>query len=152
MTNFNLKMSLGEGLKKLKLQSPGAFQKSMEIGALTFLEWSANGTSPNDSSRPPIHDGFLRGSGSAFVGSKFVGVVEGQDNREATRQYSGKDNEMTVGYNADYAEAMHEKNYSAKKDGERKWLENHINNDKESLYDTITNQFKKELGKILPKV
>lgn len=146
-------IGLSEGVLKLKKQSPEAFKQALKIGALEILRWSANG-SENDSSKPPIADGLLRGSGSAFVGSEFVGVVSGQNNKEANKSFTKDDpNQITLGYNVKYAAAMHERDdYTANIDGGRKWLENHINNDKEALYDTIKNQFKKELGKILPEV
>ena len=142
--------SLSDNLKKLQRKSPAAFHQSMKVGGLQFLEWSANG-SVNDNSKPPIDEGFLRGSGSAFVGSDFVGVVKDADNREANRNYSGEANQLTIGYNTNYAAAMHEKNYIARKDGGNKWLENHIMNDKEALYKTIAIQFEKELAGFLPK-
>lgn len=146
MPSPDFSISFGEvpaNLKKFMRNSPIAFNKAMKVGVLQFLEWSANG-SVNDSSRPPIHEGFLRGSGSGFVGSEFVGMTEG-NNRDVNRSLSGDASMMTIGYNSDYAESMHEKNYTARKDGERKWLENHIMSDKNALYETIGIQVKKEL-------
>lgn len=150
--DFKLSMgSLSDNLKKLQRKSPDAFHQAMKVGGLQFLEWSSNG-SVNDSSRPPIREGFLRGSGSAFVGSELVGITDG-DNRDANRSYNSQDkNQLTVGYNSVYARKMHEDpDYEVQKDGDKKWLENHIMNDKEALYKAIEIQFEKELAGFLPK-
>lgn len=148
MPSPDFSISFGEvpaNLRKFMIQSPIVFHSAMKKGVLQFLEWSANG-SVNDSSKPPIHEGFLRGSGSGFVGSEFVGMTEG-NNKDANRSLSSNDpSVMTVGYNSEYAESMHEKNYEARRDGGRKWLENHIMSDRDDLYEMIGLEVKKGLG------
>lgn len=141
-------------LAKLKAKSPKALEKALIVGGLSLLRWSADG-SPNSDSKPPISTGFLRGSGSAFVGNKYIGMVEGYDNSLANRSHNEESTTITLGFNAEYATDMHE-NYPANPKNAPhsmndpgsggKWLENHIAKDKEDLMKVITHTFGKELG------
>ena len=103
--------------------------------AVQMLTWMNTG-SPNEPLKPPIRFGTLRGSGSAFVGDKLIGVApsEGGEPTPAT-SLSAPDYTITVVYNTDYAAKMHEWKggwgpYTTQ-DGNAgaKWIEKHINAD-----------------------
>jgi len=151
---FSMKLDTSEmerKLKELEKKSPEALRKALEIAAIQFLTWSANGSS-KESRKPPIRRGFLRGSGSAFVGSKLVGLVRGHDNKEANRSYSDNPLNVTWGYNSEYATKMHETNYKpgpfSAQDGDagNKWLERHLSADRELFMKVVAIEFSKELG------
>ena len=85
MFSLSLDMkSMEKQLKKLERESPVALEKSMEKAGIQFLNWVNNG-SPKESRMPPIRMGFLKGSSSAFLGGKLLGVFQGEDNSEANK-------------------------------------------------------------------
>jgi hypothetical protein len=99
----------------------------------------ANG-SPKESSVPPILFGLLRGSGSVFLGSKFVyetPKVDGQGN--PNKSHSEKDGVVTIGFDTAYAARMHETDWEpgpkSKHSGNvsNKFVEKHLRADKEEL-------------------
>jgi hypothetical protein len=103
-----IKNTLGIGLIKLgrtyKKNNPEILGK---VGS-NLINWIVNGSS-RSSVVPPIKTGILRGSGSVFVGKKFIGVTEDLSGRGTpNREHSGKRNEVTVGFNTAYAAIMHE--------------------------------------------
>lgn len=142
-------------LKKLQRESPTAFKKAQKKGAIQFLNWANNG-SGNESRKPPIKWGVLRGSSSAFVGSTFVKtfpqIVQSGASEVPTpaTSYGGKDLVITWVWNTDYAAKMHETKYNpgpfTRQDGNAgpKWLERHLRRDKQDLMKLITKEFKKE--------
>lgn len=135
-------------LSKLALDSPKEFEKALEKASLQFLTWCNNG-STKETRKPPIAKGFLRGSSSAFVGNKLVGVFQGQDNSMANKSHSAPTGQATFGWNAEYATKMHETEYAlgsvSEQDGDagNKWLEKHLQADKEDFMALIT-KFVKE--------
>ena len=66
--DFNINL---RGVDALKKKTVPAFTKALEKAAIQWLNWANNG-SANSSLKPPIRWGILRGSSSAFVGSKMV--------------------------------------------------------------------------------
>lgn len=144
-------------LQKLAQQSPEHFKKAMERGAIQFLNWANNG-SKNTSKKPPIRFGVLRGSSSAFVGNELVRVYPqtvraGADEQPTpARSHSAPSTTMTFVWNTDYAAKMHEwrGNWGpfTVQDGDAgaKWLEEHLEADKEDLMAVIGEEFKKEAG------
>jgi len=110
--NPSFKLNLGKvprELEEFARKSPEEFEKALAIGGLQLLNWATNGTSKNDSSKPQIKTGFLRGSGSVFVGNKLIGISEGYDNRDVNKSLSERDRfKVTIGYNAVYAHRRHE--------------------------------------------
>jgi hypothetical protein len=100
--------------------------------AVQMMTWMNTG-SPNEPLKPPIRFGTLRGSASAFVGSKLIGVApaEGEAPTPAT-SFTANGNTITVVYNTKYAAKMHEWKggwgpYTTQ-DGSAgaKWIEKHI--------------------------
>jgi hypothetical protein len=61
-----------------------------------------------DTPTPPVRTGFLRGSGSTFIGSNLVGTSKdlGFNGGEPNTQYNAPDDTITVGFNARYAAAQ----------------------------------------------
>lgn len=151
---FDMKLDTSDMERRLKVlidKSPAAWRKAKEIGAIQFLTWANNG-SANESRKPPIATGFLRGSSSAFVGGKLVGVNQQENNQEANRDHSEKEGVITWGWNADYATRMHETEYNlgehSQRDGDsgNKWLEKHLKADRFNLMKVLSIEFKKEVG------
>lgn len=136
-------------LKKLQRKSPEAFREAQKKAASQFLIW-ANNSSPKESRKPPIKWGVLRGSASAFVDSELVKVSDGEGT--PLQNYTGKPGSITWVWNTPYAARMHEhqgnwgKATMNDKDAGNKWLEKHLQADKEALMQMIAIQFKKEVG------
>lgn len=151
---FSMKLdttSMKRELAKLEKQSPKAFEFGLTVGAIQFLTWANNG-STKEPRKPPIAKGFLRGSSSAFVGSKLVGVYTGENNKEANRSYAENGLNVTWGWNADYATKMHESEYNlgpvSVQDGDagNKWLEKHLDADRELFMKVVAAETGKKLG------
>lgn len=151
-----IKMSMNLApLKKLQKQSPQHFDKAMQKGAIQFLTWANNG-SKNESRKPPIRWGVLRGSSSAFVGDKLVQtfripIKSGADEAPSPlKDYKGKELVITWIWNTDYAAKMHEwkggwgKFTEQDGDAGNKWLEKHLRADRDDLMKMIAIEFKKE--------
>jgi hypothetical protein len=144
-------------LQPLIKKSPNAFKNAQKKGAIQFLNWANNG-SAKETRKPPIRWGVLRGSSSAFVGSELVQtydipIMAGADERPTPAQsHNAKDDQMTWVWNTDYATKMHETNYKpgpfTAQDGNAgpKWLEKHLNADKDDLMKVIGMEYKKETG------
>ena len=134
-------------LRKLQRKSPEMFEKAMEKGAIQFLDWANNGSS-KESRKPPIREGTLRGSASAFVGNKLVAIAPsiGGEPTPAS-SYNGNPLTITWAWNTNYAHRMHEHKGKwgkfTKQDGDagNKWLEKHLTADKEDLISVIKKEF-----------
>lgn len=142
--------------------SPKAKEKGLIALGLQLINNTVNG-SPRESSRPPIDTGRLRGSGSVFVGNKKVGdslfAGKGTPNSSISENNI---NTVTIGFNTEYAAKMHEhlepygipdpitgKIYKPRKDSGTvtgKFLERHLQADKEDLFDLYTQIYKKNAG------
>jgi hypothetical protein len=142
-------------LRRLQKKSPSAFQKAMEKGAIQFINWANNGSS-NSSRKPPIRWGVLRGSASAFVGSKLVFVfpqlVTGGKTPTPAKGHRAPPTVMTFVWNTDYAKKMHEHKGNwgpfTKQDADagNQWLLKHLKADRNDLMKVIGIEFKKETG------
>lgn len=144
-------------LKRLMKKSPGAFLKAMEIGAIQFLTWANNG-SAREGRKPPIRWGVLRGSSSAFVGSKLVSISHAPILAGATesptpaQSHAAENTLMTWVWNTDYAAKMHEwkggwgKFTTQDGDAGNKWIEKHLMKDRNDLMKVIGMEFKRETG------
>lgn len=155
-TTINFKQTDLTPLKKLAKDSPKAFQKGLEAGALQLLTWMNTG-SPNESRKPPIDWGILRGSSSVFVGGKLVGegkskIRSGSDEQPTPlTSYSAANTTISVFYNTDYAAKMHEWEGGwgpgTERDGDagNKWIEMHLKADKDLLMAVIGLEVKRDL-------
>ncbi len=151
---FEMQLNSGNMEKKLKefaKRYPEALKESLEVAAIQFLTWANNGSS-KESRKPPIRRAFLRGSGSTFVGSKLVAVAPGYDNSEANKSHSAGKFDVTWGWNAEYSTKMHETEYNlgehSARDGAsgNKWLEKHLDADRELFMAVVTNEFGTRTG------
>ena len=96
--------------KKIKMEQPGGADETARIKVgLQLLNWVLNGSS-KVSVVPPVKDGILRGSGSVFVGGKFVGDTKGQyPGGTPNKSFNGPKDAITIGFNTAYAAKMHER-------------------------------------------
>ena len=136
-------MSIGFPLawKKNKIANEAGL---MALG-LQLLNNVVNG-SPNESTVPPIFQGYLRGSGSVFLEKKLLATSAkyGYTARTAdvrpNESYAGRKNQVTIGFNAPYATKMHETEWEpgpvSKQSGDvgNKFLEKHLKKDKKELF------------------
>lgn len=133
--SLTFKFDTGPMLQKLaavKAARDADLRFALAQVAVQMLTWMNTG-SPNEPLKPPIRFGTLRGSGSAFVGEKLVGIApsEGGNPTPAT-SLSAADYTITVVYNTDYAAKMHEWKGGwgqyTKQDGSAgaKWIEKHL--------------------------
>jgi hypothetical protein len=154
--SLRLTIKLGN-LKHLQKKSPIAFQKALEKAAIQFLTW-ANTGSVNESRTPPIRWGVLRGSSSAFVGNKLVKTFPinikpgAPESPSPASSHTAPAFTITWVWNTDYATKMHEWTGGWGKftlqagNAGNKWLEKHIQADREALIRMIGLEFKKETG------
>lgn len=148
--------SIGPGIARFKKKSKIVMENALAKGGLQLINWVVNG-SPSETVVPPIRDGLLRGSGSVFVGSKFISAtprVMGKG--DPAKSYSGKKNTITIGFNTDYAAAIHENlrpagdwqpGPTSQKAGNvgGKFLEKHIFADKDLLFKFIAKLMEADL-------
>ena len=153
-----------KGLMYLTKNSNKLFDQAMEKAAIQFLTWCNTG-SIGSPKKPPIKWGILRGSSSAFVGTKLISVYpqeispdsEDEEGPTPAKSISGvgiktNDTIATFVWNTDYATTMHEwrggwgpatlRDY----DAGNKWLEEHLKADKDALMKMVSIQFKMEIG------
>jgi hypothetical protein len=146
-------------LQRLARKPPAMFQKALEKGAIQFLTWANTGSSGSKESRkPPIRWGVLRGSSSAFVGNKLVKIYELTINSESperpdpAKTHSAKPLTATFVWNTDYANKMHEwqggwgRFTVQDSDAGNKWVEKHLQADKDLLMEVIGRAYKRESG------
>lgn len=144
-------------LQKLIKKSPAAFRKAQEIASLQLLTWMNTGSGGTSESRkPPIRWGILRGSSSAFVGAVKVGdypitiKAGAKETISPASSYVAPDNTTTIVYNTDYAAKMHEWEGGwgefTERDGDagNKWIEKHLQADKDLFVKVLGIEFKKE--------
>jgi len=145
-------------LKKFQRQDPKHFKEAQKVGAVQFLNWANNGSAKSPK-KPPIRWGVLRGSSSAFVGRdlvmKFPQVLR-EGVATPAESYSGEDLVITFVWNTDYAFKMHEWGQKPEQgwgkftlqdaDAGNKWLEEHLDADKDDLMKVIGMKFKKVSG------
>lgn len=144
-------------LLSLQKKSPALFHEAMKIGAIQLLTWCNVGSS-KESRKPPIRFGVLRGSSSAFVGNELVQVFPqsikagAKESPSPATAHNAKKLTITVVYNTNYAARMHEGQYNpgevSAQDGDagNKWVEKHLEADKEILMALIAKEFKKRAG------
>jgi hypothetical protein len=133
-------------------------KRPMVLGkvGLQLINWVVNG-SPRSSITPPVLTGALRGSGSVFIGDKFVGgtdfyPVTGDGVRTINRSHSGKENEVTIGFNTAYAAKWHENPFTPGKfsqqsgDVGNKYVEVHLKADRLDLTKLFALLYSKEMG------
>ena len=158
MMKLKLSMNL-QPLQKLAKKSPEHFKTAMSKGAIQFLNW-ANTGSRGDSRKPPIRWGVLRGSSSAFLDGKLLSIYPQAIGAEADEKptparsapQGGSSPTATWAWNTDYATKMHEWmgtfGEATQRDGDagNKWLERHLQADKDNLFKMIATEFKKAAG------
>jgi hypothetical protein len=158
MLDGKIKMSMHlEPLKKFQRKSPAMFGKAMEVGGIQFLTW-ANKGSKDEPRTPPIRWGVLRGSASAFLGSKLLTIFSipikaGAPERPTpAKSHSATGLVITWVWNVRYAWKMHEwlggwgKFTRQAENAGSKWLEKHLIKDRDALIDVIGRDFKKRTG------
>jgi hypothetical protein len=118
---------------------------------LQVLTWIVNG-SPNSSRVPPVLTGMLRGSGSVFVGSKFVGATpKFKGEGEPNKSHSEVEGVITVGFNTPYAARWHEQQFTPGEVSARegdvgyKYIEEHLKADAKAMTQFYANLMKRNV-------
>ena len=132
--SLTFNFDIGPMLKQLeatKKAREADIQFALAQVAIQMLTWMNTG-SPNEPLKPPIRFGTLRGSGSAFVGKKLIGVAPPEGEATPATSYAGPEGTITIIYNTSYAAKMHEWQggwgpYTTQ-DGSAgaKWIEKHL--------------------------
>ena len=131
--------------------------KARALLGLSLLQFVLTGSS-NESGVPPILTGALRGSGSYFVGSKFIGNSKAQYTEGTpSTSYDGKKGDITIGFNTAYAARWHENLFTpgGKHPGKEatanpakladvtwKYIEKHLKADGKTLLETYAQLIK----------
>ena len=144
------------GLSSLAKRSPEAFRHGQTVGGIQLLTW-ANTGSKNTSATPPIRWGVLRGSSSVLLGGKLVKIFNISIAPEATEEptpatsHTADNTTLTFVWNTDYALDMHEwtggwgeATIRANNAG-AKWLEKHLDKDRNDLMRVIATETKKKM-------
>lgn len=136
--------------------------KARQKVMLQLLNFVVNGSS-NERVKPPIRFGVLRASGSAFVDDVLVGDTKssGHDGTPNT-QYTSPKGGGSIGFNTAYAAHLHEdknwvpggeppsaqaqRNPGLVEDVGYKYVEKHLQADREVLLQFYAVMFKKETG------
>jgi len=164
--SFYFKDTLTPGLialkDKLKMgKGAGAdFHVKSEV-AHQFLTWCNNGSS-NESTKPPIDTGNLRGSASIFVGPVCIQDTRGQEGVGTPATVGGESSMdvITIVYNTAYAARLHESewipggaiptkaviNNPAKvANVGNKWIEKHLKADAQNIFKLYAAFLKTEI-------
>ena len=147
-TQIKITNTLGKGIAKFKAEYPKVKEKALISAGAQLLNWIANG-SPKNSTVPPLLTGVLRGSGSLFVGSKFITATPDlYGNGDPNTSHAGKKDTITIGYQTDYAKRLHETSWTPGEKSERsgdvgnKWIRKHLASDKDLLFAFIAKIYK----------
>lgn len=130
--------------------------RGLDAGGLQLLNNIING-SPASQAVPPKLTGHLRGSGSVFVGGRFVGDSQGEESAGTpNKSFSGaKDTTITVGLDTPYATYMNENIGAKLKLGpvsqqsgnvEVHFMQKHIEGDATEVLHLIADITKKDSG------
>lgn len=143
------------GLRRMLRANDRLFAAALERPAIQMLTWMNVG-SVREPRTPPLKTGTLKGSGSAFVGSKLVGTTPSEGGNPTPATASNAPTPTTVHwvYNTDYATKMHEwpRAYSelSQEAGaiDNKWMEAHIRADREAFAEFVAKDYGKGLDKL----
>ena len=144
-----IKNTLPMGIDAYKKAVLTASEKTAlpKIG-LQLINWIVNG-SPNESVTPPILEGTLRGSGSVFVGNKYIGAIQKYKGTPATSGNFPK-SAATVVFNTAYAAKLHDFPFNpgpvSRQAGNvgYKYIKKHLKADKNDLMKMYAEIIKKE--------
>ena len=143
-----VKNTIGEGLQSFEEKRNITHKRALKAMALQLLNNVVNG-SPAESIVPPILTGFLRSSGSVFIGSELIAVTPGQGTPGTS--FAAEPNVITVGFNTAYARRMHENNWKpgpvSRQSGNvgNKFLSKHMERDWPELLKLYESILKKDL-------
>jgi hypothetical protein len=142
-TGFYIKENISSGIAKFKASNPKVQEEALVKAGLQLLNWIVNG-SPKESVVPPVLTGQLRGSGSVFVGNKFISATPDQSGKgEPNTSYNAPNNVITVGFNTSYAAKLHETAWNPGVGSQRsgnvgnKFIRKHLAADKDLLFSFI---------------
>lgn len=141
-----VKNELSGGLAKFDIKQKEVMENALIKSGVQLLNWISNG-SPSNSRVPPIKTGRLRGSGSVFFGNRLIDSTGSYANKE----FSGKENIITIGYNTSYAAKLHEKRWKpgpvSMQSGDvgNKWIESHLKSDGKAWVKYIAKLMEKSL-------
>jgi hypothetical protein len=158
--------TLAKGLTDLQKKEIRVNEKASTKMALQLLTFCNTG-SPNDPTVPPIMTGYLRGSGSVFVNSKFISATPQIAGGNPLKSFTVAPNPyltiISIIYNTEYAGRWHESsgwipggknpskaaknNPGITKNVGNKWVTKHLIADGKDLLWLYRTLVKKELFK-----
>lgn len=157
MMKFKIKSNtIPKNTRKYFRLTDKATDRALAAGGLQLLNNIVNG-SPASQAVPPKLTGHLRGSGSVFVGSKFVGDSQQFEAAGSPNRSHGERNDkiITVGFDTPYALLMNEKIGLTLKLGpvsqqsgnvEFHFMQKHIEGDSPEIVKLIADITKKDTG------
>jgi hypothetical protein len=135
-----VKNTLVDGMRAFQVKHEKVSEMALGKVGLQLINWIVNGSS-REGVVPPVKTGLLRGSGSVFVGNKFIGATPRFSGLGTPNQsYEGKPNEVTVGFNTRYAAKLHEEKFKlglvSMQSGNvgNKYVEKHLKADGKALF------------------
>lgn len=143
--------NIGEKMTVLQKKMPVIHERAMVAVGLQLINNIANGSS-HETVVPPVLTGLLRGSGSVFYGSKHVFSLPPYNGQgKPNTSHSGREGEITVGFDTAYAARWHETNFIpgpvSKDSGDvgYKYVEKHLQHDGKALFQLYADIMKKDL-------
>ena len=152
MMTLKIRDGITGNLVKFQIKSERTLKLAIGRACFQLINFVVNG-SPKNNIVPPIKTGLLRGSGSAFVENKFVGALPPVNGKgEPITAYNGKKNIGTVIFNTAYATKLHETTWTPNIESTtrekgvigNKFLEKHLDTDREFLMKLITETLAKD--------
>ena len=153
MIELKIRDGITGKLRKFKIRSEEVLERAIGRACFQLINFVVNG-SPKNNTVPPIKTGLLRGSGSAFVANKFIGALPPVNGKgEPITAYNGKKNVGTVIFNTSYATKLHETTWTPNPESStrekgvigNKFLEKHLDTDREFLMKLITETIAKDM-------
>jgi len=150
MMKMEFQDNIGVGLKRYFNVHGQVSKKALGAMGLQMINNIVNG-SPKEPVVPPKLMGFLRASGSVFVGSDLVGDTNSGGAGKPNKGHSDKENVVTVGFDAPYTARMHENTWTpgpvSKQSGNvgNKFIEKHLVADGEECTELYAAIHKKEM-------
>jgi hypothetical protein len=158
--------TMAKGFMDLQKKEIAVNEKACTKMALQLLTF-CNVGSPNEPTVPPIKSGYLRGSGSVFVNSKFISATPSAAGGSPLKSFTVVPNpyltRISIIYNTPYAARWHEssgwvpggkrpsrastKNPSITRNVGNKWITKHLVADGKDLLWLYGTLVKKELFK-----
>jgi hypothetical protein len=147
---FSYKDTMTGMIKNLKNAHQGSLEKALTIGGLALWQDTVN-----ESPKPPVDTGNLRGSGALFVNSKDKSSMSPVGSRApgVTTSHQTKQNAFVFGLDTPYAARLHEmapykthRRPEANSDSGPKFLESKVVHNKDEYAEIVAREYFKNAG------